>query len=164
MDYVHEFCIDDKITFVNSESIPFHNINVHQIINDIENSNKIKKRKRKSTYKNLFEYFANCNKEIFTLKFKDFEKILGFKLCNSAYNHSCYWHRNNSNPFSNCWVDNGYYIQNLYLDKQKVVFKRKKKRGTVLEILTVLLSSNLPPDAKYELEHFFKFILKKYGL
>ena len=49
-------------------------------------------------------------------------------------------------------------------DKQKVVFKRKKKKSSKLDIPTALLSSKLPNSAKYELEQFFDYILKKYGL
>ena len=164
MAYVHEFCIEDEILFVDSDLMHLRDIDVYQIINDIQNADNIKQRKRKSIYENLFEYFANCNKQTFALKFKDIENILESKLCDSAYKHSCYWYRKGTGLFSNSWLDNGYSIQKLYLDKQRVVFKREKKKSSKLTIPAPILSSKLPNSAKYELEHFFDYILKKYGL
>lgn len=160
--YVHELCIEDEIIFVNSDLIHLRNIDVYQIISDIQNENKIKR--RKSIYENLFEYFSNCTKQTFTLYFKDIEEILGFKLCKSAYKYSCYWHKKGSGLLSNNWLKNGYCIQKLYLAQQKVVFKREKKKCSKLNIPSPLLSSKLPNSAKYELEQFFDYILKKYGL
>ena len=161
---MHEFCIEDEILFVDSDLMHLRDIDVYQIINDIQNADNIKQRKRKSIYENLFEYFANCNKQTFALKFKDIENILESKLCDSAYKHSCYWYRKGTGLFSNSWLDNGYSIQKLYLDKQRVVFKREKKKSSKLTIPAPILSSKLPNSAKYELEHFFDYILKKYGL
>ena len=164
MAYVHEFCVDDEIIFVDSDLVHLRDVDVYQIIHDIQNADKIKQRKRKSIYENLFEYFANCTKVTFSLTFKEIENILNFKLCSSAYNHTCYWYRKGTGLFSNNWLDNGYVIQKLYLDKQKVVFKRVKKKSSKLIIPPALLSSKIPDSAKYELEHFFEYILKKYGL
>lgn len=164
MAYVHEFCMDDEVVFVDSDFFHLKDVDVYQIIHDIQNADEVKKRKRKSIYENLFEYFSNCNKPIFTLQFKDIEDILGFKLCHSAYTHSCYWYRKGSGLLSNNWLDNGYSIQKLYLDKQKIVFKREKKKSSKLNIPSSLLSSKLPNSAKYELEQFFDYIINKYGL
>lgn len=163
MAYVHEFCVDDEIIFVDSDLVHLRDVDVYQIINDIQNSNNFK-RKRTSIYENLFEYFANCTKATFSLSFNDIERIINSKLCNSAYNHSCYWYRKGSNVLSSSWLENGYAIQKLYLEKQKVVFKRTKKKSSKINIPATLLSSNLPNSAKYKLEHFFDYIIKKYGL
>jgi RNA-directed DNA polymerase len=164
MAYVHEFCVDDEIVLVDSDLKYLRDIDVYQIVHDIQNSDENKKRKRKSIYENLFDYFANCSKHTFAMQFDEIEKILGFKLCKSAYNHTCYWYRKGSGLFSNCWLDNGYVIQKLYLDKTRVVFKREKKKCTKLNIPSSILSSKLPNSAKYELEQFFEYVIKKYGL
>lgn len=164
MAYVHQFCVDSEIIFVNSDLMHLKDIDVYQMIHELQNADEIKKRKRRSIYENLFDFFANCTKQTFTIKFNEIEEILGFKLYKSALTHSCYWYRNGTGLFSNCWLDNGYKIQKLYIDKSKVVFKREKKKCSKLKIPTQLVSSNLPNSAKYELEHFFDYIIKKYGL
>lgn len=164
MAYVHDFCVDDEIIFVNSDLTHLRDIDIYQIIKEIQNSSDCKKIKRRSIYDNLSDYFSSCSKTTFTLTFSQIEKILGFSLCKSAYSYTCYWHRNGSGLFSNCWLDNGYVIQKLYIDKQKVTFKRTKKKTSKLNIPTPLLSSQLPKSAKYELEHFFDYIIQKYGL
>lgn len=98
------------------------------------------------------------------LKFSDIEHILGFELCKSAYKYSCYWYRKGSALFSNCWLDNGFTIKKLYLDKRRVVFRKNRRNVSNLNIPPVILFEKLPNGAIYEFEIFFDYIIKKYGL
>ena len=65
---------------------------------------------------------------------------------------------------SNRWLENGYEIKYLHTDKRYVVFQKVGKNNGVLEIPEVFLSRRIPEDAKYELENYFQYIRKKYGL
>lgn len=66
-----------------------------------------------------------------------------------------------------CWLDNGYEIKRLHLEgRQRVVFNMtaNSKNTASVEIPEVIKYGRIPNEAKYELENYFKYILKKYGI
>lgn len=73
-----------------------------------------------------------------------------------------FWFQKRSN-ISSTWQSNGSEISSVDLRKQKVFF-RKSKNLSKLKIPSVFLSDKIPNDAKYELEQFFNYIRKKYGI
>ena len=55
----------------------------------------------------------------------------------------------------------GFEILSVDLRKQKIFFN-KSKRFSKVSIPEIFLTDKIPNIAKYELEHFFKYICKKY--
>lgn len=159
--YVHDFCVNDEMIFINSDIVNIRNIDVYEIVKDLESSPP--KNKRKSIYASLTDYFYSTSKSPITLSFSDIEKILGFKLCNSAYKYTCYWYRKGAGLFPNSWTSQGYHIVKLDLKNQKIIFRKNTQKSSKLNIPAVFMTSKISDSAKYELEHFFQYIIKKYG-
>ena len=65
---------------------------------------------------------------------------------------------------SDAWTDAGYILKNLDFKKQKAVFYIKDSGLSELEIPDSLLKKRIPRDAKYELENYMKYVIKKYSL
>ncbi|MDD6728569.1 MAG: hypothetical protein PUE08_05035 [Eubacteriales bacterium] len=70
----------------------------------------------------LTVYLDKCNKDIVKMSFSDVEKILGFKLSNSAYVHQAYCSNTQSHSFAFGWLNAGYKTQNVDIKKQAVEF------------------------------------------
>ena len=64
---------------------------------------------------------------------------------------------------SSCWLDNGYKLKKLYLKEKKVTFIRIKKVSSKLNVPDEILG-DLPENAINEINQFFDYIIKKYGL
>ena len=117
-------------------------------------------------YRALSEFFRTCEKNILTLTFKEIEEIIGDKLGATALRKE-FWYRTGFNTISQCWLDNGYQIKALHLEEhRRVVFTltEKSKNTASVTIPEVIKYGRIPTDAKYELENYFQYILKKYGL
>ncbi len=166
MAYVHGFCAEDETIFVNSDFRGLKEIDVNSIINEIQDPDilKIYQNQKQSKYKNLYDYFSKCEKYTFIISFKEIEEIIDNKLCHSLYVYDSYWRQKGKNLISSCWLENGYSIKRLYLKEKKVTFIRNKKQLSSINIPSQILASNIPNSAKYELEQFFDYIIKKYGL
>jgi len=50
------------------------------------------------------------------------------------------------------------------LEKKKITFRKTVNKTSKLNIPQIFLTNKIPDSAKYELEEFFKYIVKKYGL
>ena len=115
-------------------------------------------------YRSLHEFFHKCEKPIITLTFEQIEEILGEKLGANAQ-RKYFWRHNGLNTISQCWIDNGYAIKNLHLEgKKRVVFILTQKRTASVVMPDTLKYGRVPENAKYELENYFKYIIRKYGL
>lgn len=161
--YIHSFCSDSEIVFVNSPYHDVEKVDIERVISEIKDPKVIHILAKKGKYSKLSEYFANCNKYTFCIKFSEIEKIIDNKLCNSLYKYESYWRLKGNGLISSCWLDNGYQIKRLYLKEKKVTFIRTKKISSKLSIPDELLG-NLPDNAVNELNQFFDYIIKKYGL
>lgn len=163
MAYVHEFCKDDDLLWIDTDIVHVSNSKLKVIINDIQKTNP-KAKKKKWKFRALEDYFIKATKSPLTLKFSELETIIGFKLCNSAYNYPSYWFQSRKGNMSDAWLKQNYEILKLDLKKQKVIFRRTLKKNTKLNIPQIFLTNKIPDGAKYELEEFFSYITKKYGL
>jgi hypothetical protein len=67
------------------------------------------------------------------------------------------------NRLSAAWLSNGYTLLRFSRDKQTATFRRDG-HNLPLSIPDVFLSGKIPPDATAELESFFEYVRKKYGL
>ncbi len=78
-----------------------------------------------SKYAPLGEFLATQNKDDILFNFKDIEKILGFRLPKSAYEHRAWWSNNpTNNVMTAVWVDAGFETASVDMKKHSVVFCR----------------------------------------
>ena len=111
----------------------------------------------------LGEFFRSSTKLSITMSFSEIEGILGFPLGKSAEQHS-WWTRTGFMNISQCWLDNGYEIKKLNIEKKRVTFHQTKKNLSSVDIPDLFFTRRIPDEAKYELENYFSYIIKKYGL
>lgn len=80
-------------------------------------------------YIKLKEYLEKNNLPMITLTFSDIEKIVHFKLPQSAYEYSEQWWSNNyDHSQSVAWIDAGYetdYVTDTYKNEKIVFVKRR---------------------------------------
>ena len=163
MAYVHEFCKDDDVLYLDTDIVHINNSKLNNILKDIQKA-KTKGKTKKWKFRALEDFFRKTNTTPITLKFNEIENIIGFKLCDSAIKYSSYWFQSRKGSISNAWINQNYEILKLDLKKQKIIFRRIINKSSKLDIPQVFLTNKIPDGAKYELEEFFKYITKKYGL
>ncbi|MBR1417637.1 MAG: hypothetical protein IJ576_01575, partial [Synergistaceae bacterium] len=162
MAYVHRRCLDSSFEYIEAETLPYSITDVMILLERLDASHKPIGMK----YRALSEFFRTCEKNILTLTFKEIEEIIGDKLGATALRKE-FWYRTGFNTISQCWLDNGYQIKALHLEEhRRVVFTltEKSKNTASVTIPEVIKYGRIPTDAKYELENYFQYILKKYGL
>ena len=168
MAYIHKICEDDEIFFIHAKIESPDNIDVFNIISEIgENDRKLKLSQNtyiEPKYYLLSEYFRKNSKKKFSLSFSQIEKMLGFKLCKAAYKQSEFWYNKSVNSIPYSWKALGYEISQIEFKNQKVYFHKIKESTSKLTIPKAILDENIPNEAKFELEKFFSYIIKKYGL
>ena len=158
--YIHWQCRNSPAEYAFTDTMP---VSENDIIGLIESLDK-KKRKKGLKFEQLDNYFQRCTKNSLSLTFKEIENIIGEPLCKSAYKKTQYWHSTRENSISSAWLMNGYSLRRIYLDKKRVVFQRTDHKNAPVTIPDVFLTGRIPNDAKCELENYFGFIIKKYGL
>ena len=57
-----------------------------------------------------------------------------------------------------------YHMKKLDLQKKKVQFVRDEVGTSQFEIPNALIEKKIPDNAAFELEQFFKYIIKKYAI
>lgn len=93
----------------------------------------------------LKEYFSHCTKAKITLTFMQIEKIEGKLLPKTAYKQKYWWYPSKTScMICEAWITEGYELHSLLIPKK--------------------LQGKIPENAKYELEEFMEYIIKKYGL
>ncbi|MCD7920561.1 MAG: exodeoxyribonuclease III [Clostridiales bacterium] len=160
--YVHKRCMNSSFDYVDTESLPSSLDEVMDLLLQLEEERKPIGQK----YYALSEFFRTCDKNSVTLTFSQIEEIMGVPLGATALRKE-YWYRTGFMNISQCWLDNGYEIKNLHLDgRKRVVFHitSDNKNTSAVVIPEVLKYQRIPNEAKYELENYFQYILKKYGL
>lgn len=162
MSYVHKRCLDSSFDYVEVEAMPSSLTDVMELLEQLDTSHKpIGMR-----FYALSEFFRTCDKNSVTLTFRQIEEIIGEPLGATALRKE-YWYRTGFSNISQCWLDNGYQIKTLHLEgKRRVVFNltAESKNTASIVIPEVLRYGRVPNDAKYELENYFQYIIKKYGL
>ena len=152
--YIHETCSQKEAEFIETDIENPNETDVFEII-DETSENKV-------DYSKLKKYFSKRKERKFSLTFSKIEKILDQYLSQNAYKSKAFWFRKRSN-ISSAWQSMGFEIFSVDLRKQKVFF-HKSKKVSKLSIPEIFLTDKIPNDAKYELEQFFKYIRKKYGI
>lgn len=106
----------------------------------------------------LKRWFARKGAASITWTFKEIETILGRK-------HTSRWYtRPDQSARAEAWVTEGYKLFKLNLEREKVTFHREQDGAAHVLIPNWLTDGKIPDDAKFEIEHFLRYIKKKYGL
>jgi len=162
MAYVHKRCLYCSFDYIDTDVLPSSLDDVMGLLVQLDSE----KKPVGQRYLALSEFFRTCDKNSVTLTFKQIENIMGAELGATALRKE-FWYRTGFLCISQCWLDNGYEIRTLHLEgKRRVVFRlaSKSKNTASVEIPEVLKYGRIPNEAKYELENYFKYIMKKYGL
>lgn len=160
--YVHSRCLECSVEFIDTELPPSSITDVMELLKVLDGGKKPIGQK----FHALSEFFRICTKNSVTLTFKQIEEIIGEPLGATAQRKE-YWYRTGFSCISQCWLDNGYEINRLHLEgKQRIVFRlTAKSRNTASVVIPeVLLYGRVPNEAKYEIENYLQYIVKKYGL
>ncbi len=162
--YIHSTCEQDEAIFIQTDIENPSNIDVFEIAKEITEKDDTLKETSKISYSALKDYFSKCNENKFALKFSEIEKILKGKLCSLAYKYKSFWHRKSKREFADSWQSEGFEVSEIDFKKKKAYFHKTDNNRGKLSIPKVFLTDKIPNNAKYELEHFFEYIRKKYGI
>lgn len=158
--YIHYQCRNSPVEYVYTDTTPICENDIISLIQSLDN----KKSKKGLKFSQLDSFFQRCILPSVTLTFKEIEEIIGEPLCKSAYTIRQYWYSTAENSISKSWLMNGYTLKRLHLEKKKIVFHKTERNGVPVDIPEVFLNGKVPKDAKCELENYFSYIKKKYGL
>ena len=115
----------------------------------------------------LKKWFAKRTEASITLTFKEIERILGRKLSPSVREYPSRWYtRPDQNAMAEAWVTEGYTLTlgDLDLKREKVTFRRAEEGMSHAKLPTWLTVGRIPDEAAVEIEGFFLYIKKKYGI
>ncbi len=162
MAYVHKRCMFGSFEVVDTDDAPSSMDDIMDLLMKLDGEKTVIAQKNYL----LSEYFRSSDKHSMTLTFKQIEDIMDCPLGASALRKE-FWYRTGFGCISQCWIENGYEIFNLVLEgRRRVTFKltADNKQTSGLEIPEALKYKRIPVDAKNELENYFEYIIKKYGL
>jgi hypothetical protein len=72
---------------------------------------------REYKFQALQDYLTKCEKDSLELTFDETEKILGFKLANSADQYS-YWHNSPTHTVTKAWENASYLIDKVSIKEK----------------------------------------------
>ena len=161
MSYIHERCIYSPFEFVDVDTIPTSLDEVLKLLQRLDDRQAF----LQDEFFALFEFFQKCTQKSIALKFSQIEKIIGKKLGENALIAE-FWTRQGLSDISQCWINNGYEIRaiNLKKPRRRITFQRPLKNTDIVNIPEIIRSGKIPKKAKYELENYFTYILKKYAV
>lgn len=113
----------------------------------------------------LKEHFSTCTASSVTLTFREIEKINGKPLPASARKNRDWWYpRSNCNTIAEAWLTEGYSLQKLDMEKEKLTLRRDMEGYSKLEIPAVLTTGKIPDNARFELETHMEYVIQKYAI
>lgn len=157
--YVHVACIEGSIDYVDTDTQPSTATETMELLQALQGRKPVAGQK----FLRLGEFFRSCDKPRMSLTFKEIEEKLGRPL-GSSQTEKTYWLRTGFMCISQSWLENGYEIEKLDIPNKRITFLRTFQKASNLTIPEVFLTSRIPNEAKYELENYFAYIRKKYGL
>ena len=116
-------------------------------------------------YMPLKRWFAKQESAHVTLKFSEIEKILRRPLSKSLKKYTAKWYtRPDQNAIAEAWQTEGYCLDGLDFEKQRVTFRREERGLSHVKLPSWLVIGKVPDKARAEIEDFLAYIKKKYGL
>jgi len=155
--YIYEYCASGQAEFYESEFEINTEFDLHKLL--LRMSEKItgQRSSTKSKFIALSEFFRQRKEPVFTLTFKEIEKIIEQPLCGSPLKYKRYWYRHGEFYIDFCWQSNVYTIRSINLEKSHVVFERAEEMGSVVIIPPVILSGRILYNAS------LKVIFRQWG-
>ncbi len=78
-----------------------------------------------SKYEPLPQFLTSVGGSAHRMKFSEIERILGFKLPKSAYEHEAWWSNNaTGHSHARAWLNSGWRTEGVDLAARKVTFQR----------------------------------------
>lgn len=73
----------------------------------------------------LTAYLEKCGKDEIKMSFSEIERIIGFRLSDSAYTYPAQWSNSESQSFAFGWLNAGYLTRQVNIPEQTVEFVRE---------------------------------------
>ena len=162
--YIHTACKHDEAFFIQTDIENPDNIDIFKLAKEITETERNNNNPQKVMIENLKKYFKNCDKRKLTMKFSEIENILGVPLVKEAYKYDSFWYKKKADDLPSAWQSQGFEVTNVDFCSKEVNFHKTVKKSSKLMIPKIFLTDKIPNDAKYELERFFDYIRKKYGI
>lgn len=169
--YIHKLCAVNEFEIVQTmEDIsllrPYDVCNILEGISLREEQKRVKREICPDwRHYKLKEYLSKSAAASITLTFRQIEEIDGRPLPLSARKNRDWWYpRSNCNMIAEAWRTEGYALQTLDIEREKIRLKREEDGVSKLNIPPVLLRGKLPDNAVFELETHMAYIIDKYGL
>lgn len=159
--YVHRRCLRCSFDHVDVASSPASLDEVRELLERLESGREPAGRK----FHALSGFFRACDRDRVALTFGELEEIMGDSLGATSLRKE-FWYRTGFSCISQCWLGNGYVIKELRVEERRVVFGRAagRKDAAGVAVPEAIRHGPVPADARYELENYFRYIVKKYGL
>jgi hypothetical protein len=85
-----------------------------------------------SKYESLPQFLSSARDSVKRMSFAEIERILGFKLPKSAYEHDAWWSNNaTGHSHARAWLDAGWRTENVDRAGRKVTFVRSSLPPTL---------------------------------
>ena len=78
-----------------------------------------------SKFISLEHFLKKQDKQYLLLSFEEMERIIGEKLCPSAYKYTAYWHPSKTHVLPNLIIECGYKIVEINLPSQLIKLQKK---------------------------------------
>ena len=78
-----------------------------------------------SKFDPLGTYLSKQTASFLVLSFSEIEKIIGEKLCNSAYRYPAYWEPSEKHSLPNMIENSGYHVEEKDIVGQRVTLHKK---------------------------------------
>ena len=157
--YVHTRCTDRSLEYVDVDVLPDSERELEAVLNALRENRPHETAK----YAPLSAFFHNSRAMHIRKTFAELEEILGRPLPEPA-SRAPFWQRTGFGYISQTWLENGYALRSVKPAEGIVCWYRRSSKRSAVNIPEVFLSGNLPDKPKYELEMFFKYLVKKYSL
>jgi len=158
--YIHSRCVDIRVDYYKTSNYFASSQDIVALLNDI--SNKTVYLKSSLTFDALKEYLWGQSKASITMSFSQLEKMVG-KLPTASANIT-WWHKQWAGSMRQVGFEAGYLPMRVNLKRRTVTFNRCSTSASTVRVPEVFLKGKVPVDAAAELESFFEYIRKKYGL
>ncbi len=86
-----------------------------------------------SKYEALPQFLARVDHEDYRMSFSEIERVLGFKLPKSAYEHEAWWSNNaTGHSHARAWLKFGWRTEAVDLAARRVTFRRSPKPASAV--------------------------------
>ncbi len=162
--YIHKSCDMCETMFIHTNIENPSETDIFEIVDEICSADEGVMEHKRYNINALRDFFKNCIEKEISLSFSEIESILGASLGSNAYNFKSFWHKK-SGILSEAWQSQHFEITLVDTEKKEIYFRKSEEKDvSKLIIPKVFLTDKIPNNAKYEIEHFFEYIRKKYGI